>query len=511
MAEAFQLKAILSAVDKLSPTLVGVSKLAKAAKGHLGAIGGAAANLADRVGVPLGLLAGAGAAASLVGLRSMVTTYVEAGAALDDMSKRTGLTAEALQRLNFLALQSDVSVEGLQSSMSKLNKGLGDAANGKNKELAALFNKLQIDPKTVKNAADILPQLADAFQRNGDATTRARMGVALFGEGYQELLPMLVDGSQGINEVNDRFKALGVVMSGKEAAAAGGYDDKLNEVRLAASGLGNVVGRSLLPVITPLLEKMANWIAANREWLANDINKAVKDLVESLKKVDWTALIKDAREAVGDVAKFIDSIGGAKNALILLGVVINAGTIVAVGQLAVAVVSGLVSMLSWAVGLPLVSAALTKMGLVMRFVSFMFMTNPVLMVIAALVAGAALLVANWEPVKAWFSSFLDGLGERWQKILAWVKDVAGAAAGLLGFGGDSGGAGAPSSSGSSPPSLVGGGSTGLLGAGPVQRSQAEVKVDFMNAPPGMRVQEVKSSSPGFSVNPEVGYRSFAKG
>lgn len=510
MAESFQLKAILSAVDRLSPTLKGVSKLAQMAKVHLGAIGGAAANLASRVGVPLGLLAGAGAAASVAGLKGLVSTFVEAGAALDDMSKRTGLSVEQLQRLNFLALQSDVSVEGLQGAMSKLNKGIGDAAAGKNKDLAGLFAKLKIDPRTVKNAADILPKLADAFKRNESQTARARMGVALFGKGYQELLPMLVDGSKEIDEVNDRFKQLGVVMSGDDAEDAGGYDDKLNEMRLAAQGLSTIIGRKLVPMITPLIVKMTDWVAANRDWLASGINKAVTDLVDSLARVDWVGLIKGARDALESVRGFVGMIGGAKVALIGLAVILNAGTIVAVGQLVIAVGGAMASMLAWAGGLPLVSAALSSMGLVMKFVGFMFATNPALMVIAALVAGAALLIANWDTVKAWFGQFFDWIGEKWKQLLGWVNDLVAAAGDLVGIGGGSAAASAGPAAGAS---LAGGGrgATGLLGAGGVQRSQANVVVDFQNAPPGMRVQEARSSSPSLSVSPEVGYRSFARG
>jgi hypothetical protein len=510
MAEAFQLKAILSAVDRLSPTLKGVSKLAQVAKVHLGAIGGATANLAQRVGVPLGLLAGVGAAASLAGLKTLVGGFVEAGAALDDMSKRTGLSAEQLQRLSFLAKQSDVSVEGLQGAMSKLNKGLGDAAAGKNKDLAALFAKLKIDPRNVKNAADILPQLADAFQRNGDMTMRARMGVALFGKGYAELLPMLVDGAGGIDEVNARFDKLASSLSATDTQLGAGIDDKMNEVRLAASGLGNVVGRTLSPVISPLLTKMADWIAANRDWLASSINKGVTDLVDALQTVDWEGLIKGAQDSVKSIQGFVESIGGIKVALIGLAVILNAGTIVAVSQLVFAVGSALVSMLAWAGGLPLVSAALSGMGLVMKFVGFMFMTNPALMVIAALVAGAALLIANWDTVKVWFSEFFGWIGEKWQQLLGWVNDLVAAAGDLVGIGGG-GAAAAPAGPAAGSPLVGGGGSTGLLGAGPVQRSQANVVVDFQNAPQGMRVQEAKSSSPSLTVNPEVGYRSFAKG
>lgn len=502
MAESFQLKAILSAVDKLTPTLKGIQKVAAATKKHLGSIGGAASDLAGRVGVPLGLITAALGGASLLGLKNAVMAYTEMGAALDDTSKRLGLTAGQLQELNYLALQSDVSVEGLQNSMAKLNLNIGQAASGKNKEFASLLRKLKIDPKSIKSGVDLLPKLADAFQRNTSPMARARMGMAAFGKTYQEMLPLLVDGSEGIVQNLDRWKQIGFPMTGEDKAAGAAFDDQLNDLRISAQGLSTVIGRKLVPLLSPVVEKIIQWTVANRQWLAAGIEKAVTDLVKSLASVDWSGLVSGAKSAFQSVGKLIDQVGGARNALIILGVILNAGTIVALVQLIAMVGSAAIAFGTWAGITALLSGAMGFLGSVLSVVSWLFLSNPIGLAITGIVVAAALLITHWDKVKVWFAQFFDWIGGKWKELTGWIGEMVTSAGRFLGLsgGGAAGTAGAVGAGAGARTSLI----------APGQRMSGAVTVDFQNAPPGMRVMD-SSASPGSSVSSNVGYRSLALG
>lgn len=111
--------------------------------------------------------------------------------------------AEQLQRMKYVSEQAGVPVESLQMGMAKLNKQMGDASAGKNKDLALLMKKLGISARDangqLKAGIDIPPQLADAFVRNKNPVVQARMGMALFGKSWQEMVPLLMEGSEGIN------------------------------------------------------------------------------------------------------------------------------------------------------------------------------------------------------------------------------------------------------------------------------------------------------------------------
>lgn len=477
MAESFALKAIISAVDKLSPTLKGVMKMVDATKKSLGSIGSAAGDLMGRIGVPLGLLSAALGGASLLGVKNAVMQYTQMGATLDDTSKRLGLTGTQLQELNYLALQSDVSVDGLQNSMSKLNLNIGMAASGKNKELAGLFKKLRIDPKSIKNAADILPRLADAFQRNESPMARARMGMAFFGKTYQEMLPMLVDGSAGIIENFERFKKIGFPLSEKDLKIAAAFDDQLNDLRLSGQGLSAVIGRELVPVLKPVVESIIEWVVANREWLATGIQNAVKDIVKSLKGVDWRGLIVGVKDCLWSIASFVKSIGGLKTALISLAVVINASSILALMKLAGVFVSMAMSAIAPVAPLQVLSAQLLATN---AQAAMLVGTVGKLAAIAG-VAGAAF--AGWH-IGSWLNDnvinpgIAKATGVEGQTLGGWIYDKMNPDAGS---------------------NLV----------TPTQKLGGKITVDFNNAPPGMRISDESTGAPGFLAT-NVGYRSFAK-
>ena len=502
MAEKFLLKAILSAVDKLTPTLVGIQKVAASTKKHLGAISGAATDLAGKVGVPLGLFTAALGGASLLGVKNAVMNFTEMGAALDDTTKRMKLTGGELQRLNYLALQSDVSAEGLQNSMAKLNLNIGEAASGKNKEFAALLRKLKIDPKSIKNGVDLLPKLADAFQRNTSPMARARMGMAAFGKTYQEMLPILVDGSAGILQNFDRWKQIGFPMTDGDLATAAAFDDQLNDLKLSTQGLSTILGRQLVPLLSPVVEKIIQWMTANRAWLANSITKAVEDLVKAAGKVDWQHVITSTYAAIKAFASFIEFIGGIKVALIALMLILNAGAIVALVQLIGTVGTAVIAFSTWAGFTGVLSGALGFLGSVLRVLSWLFLTNPIGLAITGIVVAAALIITHWDKVKSWFSTFFDWIGEKWAQLTGWIGEVVTAAGRFLGL---TGGA-----SGNQPSGGVAAGGARASLVAPAQRMSGAITVDFQNAPQGMRVMD-SSVSPGSSVSSNVGYRGLALG
>lgn len=55
----FQLKAIITAVDKITPVLKGVQRAVKGTRKNLKDLGSAGSDLATRLGIPLALLGGA--------------------------------------------------------------------------------------------------------------------------------------------------------------------------------------------------------------------------------------------------------------------------------------------------------------------------------------------------------------------------------------------------------------------------------------------------------------------
>lgn len=550
------LKAVLSAKDSMSPALKTIAKNAQTTRKYLLDVGSSAVNLAGHIGMPLGLISGALAAFSVAGIKQAVTAFALLGDEVVKSAKRIGVSTDEYQRIKYVAGQSGVAAEELGASMGKLNKNIAEAAAGKNKDFLSLMNKLQISLRgsngELRAGVDILPELAEAFKRNQGAAIQARMGNTALSKSWQTLAPLLNGGREGIDQLNERYKMLGISVEENALVAGEAFGDQMDDLRQVMGSYGNTITAKLLPVLSPLLEKTIEWAVANRALITTRVSGFINDIAVSLSKVDWDGVIAGVGNFVNGVRSFIGWIGGARNALILLAVVINAQTLVAlfglvgalgraglafVAMAAKAYLAGNTSLLAMArVGIvalatagPLgilgmaftsmaglaagaggiISGAMGAVTLAIRGVGAAMMANPLGMILG-LATAAVLIWQNWETLKGWFGGFFDWIGEKFQSLLGWARDLVKLAGGIFG-GGDAAaaGGGASLSAFDLDAPVAGGGQPSLVGAAQV-RASGKIEVSFKDAPPGMRVEQV-SNNGDVPVNADVGYRSFATG
>lgn len=549
MADNWQLKAVLSAVDKMSPVLKQVGNVAKTTRKYLSDVAGAANHLTGKIGLPLTALSGVLGGFSLVAIKNAVVGFTDMGEEIYEASLRTGMSVEQLQRMKYVSEQAGVPVESLQMGMAKLNKQMGDVSAGKNKDLALLMKKLGISARDangqLKAGIDILPQLADAFVRNKNPVVQARMGMALFGKSWQEMVPLLMEGSEGINASLERFKRLKGVMNLDDIKGAKELGDKFKDLEFVTKGFQNTIAKELVPVLGPLIEDIVQWAAANRKVVSAGVKEFVRDLVDGMRQIDWTTVINGAKDFARWLGRMVDMVGGAKNALILLVIVMNAQTIMAIGGLIGAVgragiaflamaarayvasnaslmamarvavmaiatagpIGAIGAMFSWVAGMVagaggIISGALGMVGVAIRGIGAALMANP-LGIILALATAAYLIYQNWDTLKKWFSSFFDWVGEKFQSLVGRAVDLAKSVGGF--FGGDS----SPRAAANSNAALNNGSRPSLVGASQVKASGL-IEVSFKDAPPGMRVEQTKAGG-DVPVNTNVGYRSYAMG
>ncbi len=549
MSDNWQLKALLTAVDNMSPVLKSISNTAKTARTHLASVGAAAGNLGDKVGLPLGLMSGVLAGFSGVAIKNAVVGFTDMSEELQKMSSRTGIGMGELQKLKYVAEQSGVSFEELGGSMGKLNLNLAKAATGQAPAVASLMGKLGISLRDangqITKGVDVLPQLADAFAANKDSPIVAAMGMALFGKQWQSLMPMMIDGADGVDKSLSRFDQLKNLIPDETINAAEELGDKFDDLAFVTKGFQNTVAAQLVPVLSPLIEDLVQWAAANRKIIATEIKTVIQGMVESLRKIDWRSVIDGTLSFVRGIGSMVTMVGGAKNALILLAVVMNAQTIMALGGLVMAVgraslafgamalqayvaanaslismgriavvaiaTAGPLGALSAAYGAfaamvtgmsGIMSGALTVVTGAFRALGAAMLANP-LGIILGLAAAAYLIYDNWGTLKEWFSSFFDWIGEKFTSLVGWAVDLAQAAGELLGLS-SSGSAGAPGAAGKN--GAAGGGS--LVGSNRVQAS-GQIQVSFKDAPAGLRVEQ--SSGGDIPISTDVGYNSYSTG
>lgn len=465
--KSYSLKAVISAVDKASGPLSKINKSFAGVRKAMSGVKDAAGGLRDAM-VPM---AAVGAAMGAFAGKA-VKDFLDTSGALQDMSDRLGVSAEKLQEWQYVAEKSGVNAETMQGSMEKLNKAIFDAASGKG-DGAKLFKRLGISVKdangNLRNAADIMPQLADAFAKNEKATVRTAMAQQLMGKSGTAMIGVLSQGSSAIREQQDEARRLGLILSDADIAAADAFsDEQLGKFQKQLAAIQMTIGAKLIPVLAPLVQQMSSWLSENRVQIADGIARAAGAIGDALKNTDWAM--------VGTAMKVI--FGG-----MMLAQAVSIGSAV------------------YTLGAAMVGLGAAVAPLAVAFA-------PVLVAVGLLGAAGYLLWKNWDGVvgglKLLWEGFSNWIGPKIAAISAKLQPLASAFSSVAGFFGG----GAPANT--SGRGVAGAGGSVLASAGK-QNVQGEMVVRFDNAPAGMRVDQGKTNMPGLQLNPDVGYRSMAWG
>jgi hypothetical protein len=167
---------------------------------------------------------------------------------------------------------------------------------------------------TAKSTADVLPQIADRIKALHDPFAQAAIATDLFGAAGINMLPFLRLGARGIAEYNAEAAAYGVT-SASGAQAANQLRMSQAKLTLAMTGLGLTIAQSVAPVLIPMVDHMAAWVAANRQWIAGDITGAVRGFGQAIDAINW----KDVDKLFSLVAHPISSIDAGGQAVMKFG------------------------------------------------------------------------------------------------------------------------------------------------------------------------------------------------
>lgn len=498
MADNWQLKAVLSAnAAGLLKTLDSVNKATRSTRKHLADIGSGSLKLAQSLALPVGLLSGLAAGFSVAGVVQAAKNFALLGDEAAKGSQKAGLSISEWQRWNYVAGQSGIEAATLNSTMGRLNKNIAEAAAGKNKDLSALFAKARIGMRgangELRTSSELLPQIADLFARNTNEATRARMGTAIFGKSWQDLAPLLLGGSDGINQLTQRYKELGLEVDSGAIKAGEAFGDQMDDLNLVTKSYANTIAAKLLPVLSPLLEKTIQWAVANRAVITTKITDFVAGFATAMARVDWNKVVDGVGGFFKGLASLVEWLGGARNALIALVVFMNLNSIIALAQIIGSVGKFAASLWTLSAGaIPPALAGIRAMTLAMAISNGGALA--LVGTVGALLGKLALVGAAGYAVGTGLSWLIDkgiqsGTGDKDATLGTWLYDK---------FNDDP----MAQMNAAAKPNLVG-------SANRVQANGA-VNIKFDNPPPGMRLeQEIMRSD--IPINMHVGPRSFATG
>ena len=245
----------------------------------LGSAGGAVASAGKVMAgaVAAGGTALAGLGASFISASGDIASY---GDNIDKMSQKMGLTAEAYQEWDAVMQHSGTSMETMKASM----KTLANAAEGGNKA----FEALGITQEEIANMSqqDLFEATIAGLQNVEDTTQRTYLAGQLLGRGATELGALLNTSAEDTQAMRDRVRELGGVMSDDAVKAAAAYQDQLQDMQTAFSGLSRNMLSEFLPGITTVMSGLTEIFSGNSDqglgMISEGINNIMSGLTEAL-------------------------------------------------------------------------------------------------------------------------------------------------------------------------------------------------------------------------------------
>lgn len=211
------------------------------------------------------------AGAAVFGLAALVTAIVKVEKALIDVTKEsakfaddiltmsmtTGQSAQQLQEFSYAAELIDVSIDTLQTSLTKLTNNMQNAMNGTGDAKKA-FEQLGIavtdSEGNMRAANDVFYETIDALGKVGNATERDALSMDIFGRSAQDLNPLIIQGSDTLREYADEAHNVGYVLDNEALSALGAVDDGFQRLQTTQDAVKNNMAAEFAPYLTSALE-----------------------------------------------------------------------------------------------------------------------------------------------------------------------------------------------------------------------------------------------------------------
>ena len=217
-----------------------------------------------------GVFAGAGAAVSAA-LGVSVKALANAADVADDTAKRTGLTAQAVQELAYVAKMTGSNLSTVEVALRTMQRNLADTGA----ESATFKGALEALGLSLDDLRQMSPQkqfdtLSNALAGVDDASQRAGLSMAVFGRSGTALMPMLAEGQSKLVALKQEAHDYGFVMSGEVISAGTTFNDNLDRLKGALGGLAQQFVAGLLPALNEFVLDVANVVSGVKNWMSEN-------------------------------------------------------------------------------------------------------------------------------------------------------------------------------------------------------------------------------------------------
>lgn len=215
---------------------------------------------------PFSALAAAGGAA----LITAGASAIKAGDDIATLASKYDTTASAIQKFQYVALQTDVASEDLYKGLVKVRAGIADIATGTTSIASKALQSLHLDFNSFDGTEEQFYAIINALANMTDKTQMVAAANDIFGDKLaNNILPLINSGTDAVNAYRTEFEELGA-MTDEQVGELGEFDNVINKIKTQLSNVANQIGASLLPLmragaetistsIIPKLQQLASW------------------------------------------------------------------------------------------------------------------------------------------------------------------------------------------------------------------------------------------------------------
>ena len=237
-----------------------------------------------------------GAGVGIVGLgKKLADEALQWNTQVRTMQRLTGATAEQVSSLMAVADYMGVSAETSTASFAKFSKALAGARDSmqsaaeQGSASSDAFSKLGLTLNDIqgKNTVEVFQLIQDRLRGMKDGAEKTRIEMELFGKSGYQLNGMLNMSAEAMKQVEDRARAMGLVIDDEAAQQSANFNRQLKDMEATGRRLAITIGQELLPVIM-------------------DYAQGAIDLAR-----EYSSLAVEQKEAIAGVIKFAIEAGTA--------------------------------------------------------------------------------------------------------------------------------------------------------------------------------------------------------
>jgi hypothetical protein len=186
------------------------------------------------------------------------------GDAIGDGAKAAGMSTTAFQEYRFaLKEAAAMTDEDFASATERLNKTLGDARSGSAAAVKA-FESIGISQAELADASFNTDKAMAAYvatmEGMKDPTLAAAVSADLFGRAGAGMGAALSGVPGQVKSLVDQAREMGVVLGPEAVAAAGEFDQKMNELSASFKSMGTELAISMMPALNKIIDAIQTYV-----------------------------------------------------------------------------------------------------------------------------------------------------------------------------------------------------------------------------------------------------------